>query len=164
MVQRSDRFADDCLQLELPLAEPPRTKRPRHAFAGFPRLVVDNSNDRSVDLVETRQLTLPFDLPISQRRLECFVPLAKYRYLNYGLLDLLGNVPDVRRSLQRLERLGVWIIGDLVLCSPGAIRQAIGRNDLALAGIRAGLAELGLELGMSLPSWHRPHDFCRVAG
>lgn len=153
---------ESSVQLGLPFDPPLSPQSLRHTnLAPLLRgcwLVVDNPRESSIDHPQ-----LDLGLPRSSPNLLRFAPRRAYAFLDFGLIALFGGDPQTRRAALRLERRGVWTIGDLISCPRPLVVSAVERDAVALDLIEAQLREFDLGFGYAVPNWRGSQGFCQLA-
>lgn len=155
-----ERPDDPAGQAELPFDPPiarfpPLASNPFLATRGC-HLILDNT------IVRHGPEQLELDLAESRPRIVKFAPRRAYAFLDYGIITLFGADPLTRRAALRLERRGVWTIGDLISCPRQLVFATIERDAVALNLIEEQLREFDIEFGAAIPLWRGSQGFCEL--
>jgi hypothetical protein len=116
-----------------------------------PRMLLRLASTQSVSSVERgdvqQELALP---PVSNAVVR--LPTVRARpYLEYGVFDMMHDLPLARKAALRLEAAHVLYLGHLVQLQPWQVRALIRRDQLALDAITERLTDLSLGFGMFVP-------------
>ena len=100
------------------------------------------------------QLTL--QLITSQRpSVVRLAPRNCYSYLNHGVHDVFKTVPSVTHAAIKLERRGIFVLGQLVQMSEDDLRRFPFLNAAIVEDMKSHLATVNLAFGMRAPAWNR---------
>jgi hypothetical protein len=92
------------------------------------------------------------------------VPRDKLFMLDFGIYDLFRNVACLTKFADRLERVHIYAVGQLVQMSEADLREYSFVSDETITAIKDELSKSRLSLGMAAPSWTRSHrSLLRVA-
>ncbi|UGY07436.1 hypothetical protein [Bradyrhizobium quebecense] len=106
---------------------------------------------------QTCSILTQLSLPLKPQRptVVRMVPGHRYAYLNYGVYDAFKTVPSVAGAATRLERRGIFVLGQLVQMSENDLRGYGFMSDEIISDMKAHLATVKLGFGMRAPAWNR---------
>lgn len=129
---------------------------PQHA-------ILIHSSDTPIDFEHRLPLQLPLPFKTPERpAVVKLAPKASHVYLNYGVYDVFRDVPILANPAVRFEANDISLLGELVQIPENALRTFSFVTTEVVSELRRHLSQLGLDVGMSIPSWNR--DYRRLLG
>lgn len=116
--------------------------------------VVSTGHGKVIDLasrIGPRQLVLTMNYPAISN-IVSLVSRRSTAYLDYCVLDFFSDIREVQETARGLEGAGIYFIGQLVQLSAKDLLSLNCTTPGALDAVEVRLAEVGLRLGMVLPS------------
>jgi hypothetical protein len=112
--------------------------------------------DRSSTIIPvSAPLQLIFSFMTSpSSRIVSFAPRACHVYLDYGVYDSFRDTRAAKAAL-RLQRNGIWLIGQLVQLSEAELCSVPGVDSAAVQTMKERLATVNLGFDTPVPSWNR---------
>jgi hypothetical protein len=84
-----------------------------------------------------------------------FAPRNRHAYLNYGVYDVLRDVPSAAKAGLVLQQRGVYLLGQLVQMTEEELLSVPSIDAPAIEGMKDRLGKIDFGFGMRIPSWNR---------
>jgi hypothetical protein len=86
-----------------------------------------------------------------------FLSRDRYGFLDYGVHDTFYSVPNSAAAARKLERQGIYVLGQLVQMSEANLRRFPFMNDSVVEAMKKQLAKIGLMFNVRAPAWNKSY-------